>query len=83
MFPTSWFYSAHLDELFITKHIIYGRNLKNTFIPKKMVLKNSLWHLPPNNHLFKLFSSSSCVGGLCVLCIKVHVCVVGCVLKSW
>lgn len=35
MFPTSWFYSAHLDELFITKHIIYGRNLKkNTFIPR-------------------------------------------------
>lgn len=29
MFPTSWFYSAHLDELFITKHIIYGRNKKN------------------------------------------------------
>lgn len=32
MFPTSWFYSAHLDELFITKHIIYGRNLKKTHL---------------------------------------------------
>lgn len=34
MFPTSWFSSAHLDELFITKHIIYGKNKKSTFFPK-------------------------------------------------
>ena len=80
MFPPSWFYSAYLDELFITKHIIYGRNKKNPHFflrcNMKMFKKNSLWHLPSNNHLFKLFFSSSRVGRLRVLCTKVHMCVV-------